>query len=248
MIKPPIVTREEDIISVGEVFGAPLVVKGRTWLPLTQLITWGFLTQWASNRNPERSWQENLGAGALSMVVLLGSEWCHNLAHAAAAKLVGKPVDAIRITWGMPLLVYHDVNDPTVTPSQHITRALGGPVFNAFMLPFAWLGQRLTQTSSILRDVADTALRMNAFLCTVSLLPIPGVDGGPLLKWSLVKYGSSVKDADETVRKVNWAVGGATAAASVAAFRKRRFLLGVLSALTAGVALAIAAKLLKEQQ
>ena len=100
MIKPPIVRPEEEITTVGEVFGAPLVVKGRTWPPLTQLVTWGFMTQWASNRNPERSWQRNLVAGAFSMVVLLGSEWCHNLAHAAAAKLVGKPVDAIRITWG----------------------------------------------------------------------------------------------------------------------------------------------------
>ena len=248
MIKPPIVTPEEDITTVGEVFSAPLVVKGRTWLPLTQLITWGFMTKWAGNRNPKRSWQGNMMAGALSMVVLLGSEWCHNLAHAAAAKLVGKPVDAIRITWGMPLLVYHDVNDPSVTPSQHIIRSLGGPVLNAMLLPFAWLGQRLTQTGSILRDVADTAVRMNAFLSTVSLLPIPGVDGGPLLKWSLVKNGSSVKEADETVRKVNWAVGGAAATASVAAFRRRKLLLGVLSAMTAGVALAVATKLLKEQQ
>jgi Zn-dependent protease len=248
MIKPPIVRPEEDITTVGEVFGAPLVVKGRTWLPLTQLVTWGFLTQWASNRNPERSWQRNLLAGAFSMAILLGSEWCHNLAHAAAAKLVGKPVDAIRITWGMPLLVYHDINDPTVTPSQHIIRALGGPVFNALLLPFAWLGRYLTQTGSILGDVANTALRMNAFLCSVSLLPIPGLDGGPLLKWSLVKKGWSVKDADETVRKVNWGVGGAAVSASVVAFRRRRPIIGLLCAMTAGVALAIAAKLLKEQK
>jgi Zn-dependent protease len=206
------------------------------------------MTQWASNRNPERSWQRNLVAGAFSMAILLGLEWGHNLAHAAAAKLVGKPVDAIRITWGMPLLVYHDVNDPTVTPSQHIIRALGGPVLNTLLLPFAWLGQRLTQTGSILRDVTDTALRMNAFLCTVSLLPIPGLDGGPLFKWSLVKKGWSVKDADETVRKVNWGVGGAAATASVVAFRKRRPIIGLLCAMTAGVALAIAAKLLREQQ
>lgn len=123
------------------------------------------------------------------MAILLGSEWCHNLAHAVAAKLVGKPVDSIHITWGMPLLVYHNVNDPTVSPSKHIIRALGGPVLNTLLLPFAWLGQYLTQTGSILGDVADTAVRINAILCTVSLLPIPGLDGESLLKWSLVKNG-----------------------------------------------------------
>ena len=161
---------------------------------------------------------------------------------------MGKPVDAIRITWGMPLLVYHDVNDPSVTPNQHLIRALGGPVFNALLLPFAWLGQSITQTGSILRDVADTAVRMNAFLCTISLLPIPGVDGGPLLKWSLVKNGWSAKDADETVRKVNWSVGGAAATSSAAAFRRHRPIIGVLCAMIAGVALAIATKLLREQR
>ena len=88
---------------------------------------------------------------------------------------------------------------------------------------------------------------MNAFLCTVSLLPIPGVDGGPLLKWSLVKNGWSAKDADETVRKVNWGVGGTAATASAAAFRRHRPIIGVLCAMIAGVALAIATKLLREQ-
>ena len=48
------------------------------------------------------------------MPIVLGSEWCHNLAHAAAARAIGKPVDAIRITWGMPLLVYYDINDKNV--------------------------------------------------------------------------------------------------------------------------------------
>jgi len=70
----------------------------------------------AKKRVPERSWLQSLGIGALTMLVVLGSEWCHNLAHAAAARMVGKPMDAIRITWGMPLVVYYDINDENVTP------------------------------------------------------------------------------------------------------------------------------------
>jgi hypothetical protein len=63
----------------------------------------------------------------------------------------------------------------------------------------------------------------------------------------LVKKEWSVEVADETVRKVNLGLGGAAASASAVAFRKRRPMIGLLCAMTAGVALAIATKLLKEQ-
>ena len=62
------------------------------------------------------------------MTAILGSEWCHSLAHAAAARSIGKPMDALRIDWGMPLVVYYDVDNEKVAPREHIIRALGGPV------------------------------------------------------------------------------------------------------------------------
>jgi len=85
--------------------------------------------------------------------------------------------------------VYYDINDETVTPRQHIVRALGGPICNALILPFALLFRRLARQGSMARDVANAAVGMNAFLCTASLLPIPGIDGGPALKWALVERG-----------------------------------------------------------
>ncbi len=142
MKKPSIVSPNEQVSEVGRVFDTPLVVKGQTWLPLTQLGAWGVLAWYAGKKKPERSWFERVGIGALTMPVVLGSEWCHNLAHAAAAYYTGKPMDAIRITWGMPLCVYYDINDASVSPRQHITRSLGGPIFNTIMLPitamFRW--------------------------------------------------------------------------------------------------------------
>jgi hypothetical protein len=110
MKKPAIVSPEDEVTKVGQAFSTPLVVKGKTWLPLTQLAAWPVMAWVARKRVPKRTWLQSLGVGALTTPVMLGSEWGHNLAHAAAARVVGKPMDAIRITWGMPLVVYYMIS------------------------------------------------------------------------------------------------------------------------------------------
>jgi Zn-dependent protease len=237
----------DEMTVVGEVFGAPLVVKGNTWLPVAELGAWGVMAWYAGVRQPERSWVERLVVGALTMPVVLGSEWCHNLAHAAAAKLVGKPMDALRVTWGMPLVVYYDIDDPNVTPRQHIVRSLGGPVFNILALQVAMLFRRLFRPGSIAHEVAEAAVTTNGFLVGVSLLPIPGIDGGPLLKWSLVEKGCSPEQADETVRKVNRAVSATLGLAGGLALKKRKWVLGGFLATLAAMALGVALGLLREK-
>jgi Zn-dependent protease len=246
--KPIVVKRAKDTTAVGRLFGIPLVVKGVTWLPLTQLVVWAIMAWVAGRGRSDRSWSKRLGIGALTMSAILGSEWCHNLAHAAAARFVGKPMDALRVAWGMPLVVYHDVGDQTVTPRQHILRALGGPVFNALLLPFALFLQRSTREGSALRDMANAAVGMNTFLCTGSLLPIPGIDGGPILKWSLVERGATSEKADEMVLGVDRVMGAGLGVAAGVALKKRRWVMGTILALYAAIALAIGFGYIKEQE
>ena len=248
MQKPAAVKPTDEVTTVGTVFGTPLVVKGRTWLPLTQVAVWLIMAWHAGRGRPERSWGKRLVTGALTMAAILGSEWCHNLAHAAAARLVGRPMDALRVTWGMPLVVYYDVNDQTVTPRQHIARALGGPAFNALLLPLALLLRKLTRPGSVPRDVVDAAAGMNLFLSTASLLPIPGIDGGPILKWALVAHGSAPQEADETVKAVDRAVGAGLGAAAGLAFKKRRRFLGAILGMFSLISLAVGFGLLREQE
>lgn len=248
MKKPTVVKPDDDVTTVGHVFGTPVVVKGKTWLPLTQLAVWAIMAWVAGRGVSDRSWRQRLGVGALTMSAILGSEWCHNLAHAAAARFVGKPMDALRVTWGMPLVVYHDIGDQTVTPRQHIIRALGGPLFNALLLPFALLFQRATREGSALRDVANAAVGMNTFLCTGSLLPIPGIDGGPILKWSLIERGHASEEADEMVKGVDRVMGAGLGIAAGVAFKKRHWLLGAILALFTVMALAIGFGYIKEQE
>jgi Zn-dependent protease len=248
MKKPAVVKPDDEVTIVGHVFGTRVVVKGNTWMPLTELAVWAIMAWVAGRGHSDRSWWKRLGVGGLTMTTILGSEWCHNLAHAAAAWLVGKPMDALRVTWGMPLVVYHDIQDETVTPSQHILRALGGPVFNALLLPLALLFRRFTREESVPRDVANAAVGMNTFLCTASLLPIPGIDGGPILKWSLVERGHTPEAADGMVKGADRVAGVGLGIAAGMALGKRRWLLGAILATFAALTLAFGFGLLKEQE
>ena len=207
MQKPPVLCPDDETISVGRVFATPLRVKGFTWFPLTQCIVWGIMSWIAGRTRPDRSLGERIRIATYTMPVVLGSEWGHNLAHAAAANRIGKPMDAIRITWGMPLCVYYDINDYSVTPRQHILRALGGPLFSFILLVISRTVRCITPRDSVFREVADVSYATNAFLSTVSLLPIPGIDGGPILKWSLGDSGRTVEEADQVIRKVDGALG-----------------------------------------
>lgn len=180
------------------------------------------------------------------MLVTLGSEWAHNLAHALAAKLTGKPVDAIRVVFGMPLLVYHDLHDPEVTPRQHIMRGFGGPLLNLMLIPLARLWQKRSPEATISRDLADSALVMNIFLLGAGLQPIRGLDGGVILKWVLVERGQSISQADANVRKANWFSGTGLAAGSAIALRKRQWWIGGMMGLLAGISFLIAKGWLKE--
>ena len=248
MIQPEVIHPDQQAVIVGRFFGTPLLVQGKTWLPVAQLLTWPVMSWVAKKRNPDRSWLRSFGIGALTTPIVLGSEWGHNLAHAAAAYWVGKPMDAIHIIGGMPRVVYYDINDLTVTPRQHILRALGGPCFNLLLLPLVILFGKFTRPKSIARDIADAAVMMNGFIPAAGLQPIPGLDGGPILKWVLVDRGCTIEGADRIVRKVDGVLGIIFALAGVLAFKTRRWIIGTLLLQYTAIALCVALGIFKEQK
>jgi Zn-dependent protease len=248
VIKPQALSLDQEFTAIGRVFDTPLVVVGKTGFPLTEIIVWGIMAREAGRRHPRRNWLTRLGVGTLTTAVILGSEWCHNLAHAAAARLVSHPANAIRITWGMPLLVYHEIEDMAVTPREHIIRALGGPVMNMFILGSVALFRPLTKPGSSARDIVDAALGMNAFLILGGMLPIPGIDGGAILKWALIEKGQTPTQADETIQKVDLVAAAGLGAGALAAFKKRQRFLGAIFASFAAIALAMGTGLLKEKE
>ena len=221
--------------------------QGWTWLPISQLIVWGVLSRESRKRNPGKSWFRAGVEGFCKMAVMLGSEWGHNLAHLTASNMIDKPMDQFRIQLGMPRCIYHQLNDPEVKPREHVVRALGGPVFNWMILPFTCLARRLTRPDSIAGATARTAFQTNLFLGLISLLPIPGIDGAPILKWSLVERGRTIPEADEVVRKANGPLALLLGLISSAAFLKKKPLLGFFSLMLGVTSLSVFTGLLKEE-
>ena len=247
MKKPAVVTPVDEVTTVAHIFDTRLVVKGWTWLPVFEVLTWGFMAWLVGRHAPPRTLRQRLGLGALLMPIVLGSEWLHNLAHAAAACLIHKPIDAIRIVWGTPLLVYFDIQDEQVMPRQHIARASGGPIFNLALLTIALLGRSRTRSNTAAREIADAAVGVNALIVGAGLLPIPALDGGAILKWSLVESGRTREDADEIVRRVNGPLSGLLMGGAVALFATGRRWQAAILGLLAATALAIWRGWLKEQ-
>jgi hypothetical protein len=173
------------------------------------------------------------------MLVFFGSEWCHNLAHVAAARSVGKPVDELRIIVGMPVLLYAEPEHPSITPRQHILRSAAGPLCSILLLVLSKLFQRASRPGSPARDVADTAVLMNTFTTVGAFMPVPAFDGGPLLKWSLVARGFSHARAAAVLRRSNQLIGPGLVGAAAAAVYKRSWLLALVLALLGGVSLSV---------
>jgi Zn-dependent protease len=246
-IKVNFLKPSDQVTVVGEIFHTPFVVKGLTWIPLIEIVAAGILTWVSGRRHPNWSLRKKITTGCMAAPIVVGSEWGHNLAHAAAADLIGKPMDAARITWGTPLLVYYDIEDSAVTPKEHIIRASGGPVFNACLVPILALLRRIQKPNSVAHEITDFALTANVFLCTAALLPIPGIDGGPILKWSLVGRGHTPRDADQIVKKVNGVLGFLLGLLGIQAFKNRRWFLGALLIQFASIALGVALGWLREK-
>jgi Zn-dependent protease len=247
MDTPTFLSPTDPVIHLGKVFDTPLVAKGWTWLPVNELALWIILSVRARRKHPDWSTPTQWLSGFLNMAVMLGSEWGHNLGHAAMARWMGKPMDALRVTWGMPLVIYYQPEEPSITPHQHILRSLGGPLLNLALLPLALLAKLFTRADTVARDAADAAVAMNTFLSTASLLPIPGIDGGPILKWSLVSQGKTPQEASAVVKKVNIYTAAGLGVVAGVTLKKKNWVLGGILALLGTIALAISLGWLKEK-
>jgi hypothetical protein len=203
---------------------------------------WGLLVWLTGRRHPELPWFERLLVGLLEMFLLLSADLGHALAHTVSARLAGAPTDQILVTAGMPRTLYW--NDD-VTPRVHRLRAVGGPLFNAVGLLASLLLRSLSGPRSLWREAADWSCVGHGFILAGSLMPLPTVDGGTLLKWSLVEHGRPPAEADVCVRGASLAVGGVASVAGLVAAAGRRWL--PAAALAAGGLVAIAAGLRKDQ-
>lgn len=219
-----------------EVFGTTVEIRPEVGLNLLAL--WAGAAVLAGRRRPERSWSTRLAIGGLSAAIWASADFGHALAHIASARAAGAPMDVVLVSQGMPRTIYYD-ND--VPPAVHITRSLGGPIFNALAMLVAFALRALRPAGSLGRELAGDAALGHGLLLAGSLAPLPIVDGGVILKWRLVQGGRSPEEADQLVRTAGVATGAAALGAAAALAAGKRWLpaLGLLG----GGVVAIAAAL-----
>jgi hypothetical protein len=205
----------------------PVVAQPDFW-PAPILLT-GLLAWVAGVRKPERTWFQRLGVALLAMSVATFADIGHAMAHTISAGLAGAPMDEILLSSGMPRTLYWN---NTVPPQTHIRRSLGGPVFSLIGFTLSLLWRRLAPHRSLSRDLADASLAGHSFILLGSIVPLPMVDGGIILKWKLVEVGQSPEQADQTVHKTSLSLGAAFLGlgALLGFVRKRKRAGGLLAA------------------
>jgi hypothetical protein len=209
------------------VWGTPVKISPLVMVNVLGL--WAGLSWLSGRRQPKRSWSTRLLVGALSTLALLVADIGHAMAHIVSARYAGAPMDEILVSEGMPRTIYHD-ND--VSPQAHRLRALGGPVFSAMGLLTSLLLRQRAPSGSTTREIVDWSCIGHGLILGGSLAPLTVVDGGSILKWTLVEQGKSPEEADATVKRASLALGAAATTAGVALATKRRWLpaLGLLVA------------------
>jgi hypothetical protein len=215
--------------------GASVVTQPAFW-PIPVLLT-GFLVWLAGIRKPTRSWPQRLGVALLAMSVAAPAEIGHAMAHTVSARLAGAPMDEILLSTSMTRTLY---KNNAVPPQTHIERSLGGPIFSlmSFLLSLLW--RRLSLRGTLSRDLADVSLVSHGFILLGSIVPLPMVDGGIILKWELVKAGQTPEQADQTVHRISLGLGASVLGlgAVIGCIGKRKLISGLLAV---GGAAAVAA-------
>ena len=174
---------------------------------------WGLAAWLAGRSHPERPWSVRILVGLLTTIAMMVADFGHAMAHIVSARYAGAPMDEILISEGMPRTLYYD-ND--VPPRAHRTRALGGPIFSAIGLVLSCLVRDLASRGSLVREVAGWSCLGHGFIMSAGLVPLPIVDGGTILKWTLVERGHTPEEADEVVAQVDLSLGAALTATGVA--------------------------------
>jgi hypothetical protein len=228
--------KTDDSPIVLEVFGTPVEVRPAVGLNLLAL--WIGAAVLSGRRKPERSWPIRLAIGGLSAAIWASGDFGHALAHIASARAAGAPMDVVRISQGMPRTTYYD-ND--VPPATHIIRSLGGPIFNTLGLLVSFALRALSPSGSLSRELAGDAMMGHGLLLAGSLVPLPIVDGGVILKWRLVQGGRSPEEADQLVKTAGVAAGAAALGAGAILGAGRRWLpaLGLVGAGAVAIAAAL---------
>jgi Zn-dependent protease len=177
------------------------VVRAKLVFILPLLLTlWAGLSWVGWRWHPGRTLPQALLIGLASTILLAFAEIGHPFAHVVSARYAGAPMDELLITNGMPRTLYWN---NAVSPDAHRLRALGGPVFNVLALLISAAVFGISSGHPVVQELAAWSAMGHGLLLIMSLVPVPMVDGGALLKWTMVARGRAPAQADALVQRVD---------------------------------------------
>jgi hypothetical protein len=186
------------------IFDTPIKVKATFLIYIVPL--WVGITWLGLHWHPSRGFWPGVLIGFVTVIILLIAEIGHPIAHIFSARYAGAPMDEIQISAeaGMPRTLYWN-NE--VSPDVHRMRAMGGLIFNLLGLLLSLAIYAVVPGNSIAWELAAWSAAGHGLLFIMSLAPVPMVDGGTILKWTLVARRRTVTEADEIVRRIDWVMG-----------------------------------------
>jgi hypothetical protein len=193
---------------------------------------WAMLTWAGWYWHPGRSVGQAVLIAFVAMVTLLVADVGHAIAHIQSANWAGAPMDLVLISMGMPRTIYSDDHVP---PAVHRKRAIGGPIFSAVGTILSLVVYLAASDGGLLSEWAGWSLIGHGFILLGSLAPLPMVDGGTILKWTLVERGRSEPEADEIVRRISWVIAALALTAGVVLALFGLWLAGLAALAVAGI-------------
>lgn len=168
---------------------------------------------------PQYSWPDRLRRGGLMLLTYILADLIHYVGHILSSRWAGGPIDRIHMAAPLPRAVYLD-ND--VPPRVHRLRSVGGPLASGLAALFFGALRLVIPKNSVGADWLKQSAGLNGLTAIGSLAPLPLVDGGAILKWTLVEQGQPPEAAEQKVQQVNLAFGTVAAVVGIALLLGRR--------------------------
>lgn len=167
---------------VGSLGGTKFLMRLNT-LPAYAALSIGALLL-ARLRKPNASWLESIRMGVGWFAAFEATQLVHTSGHIISARAVGAPMDAVIIVYSRQKNAYFNNN---VAPSQHIGRALGGPIASGAAALSSYL-LWYTRKFPLLSDFLRVWYLFNSAALLIALLPLKPFDGYVLLRWILAAW------------------------------------------------------------
>lgn len=220
--------------------GTPVKVRPGFWLMVLGL--WALLAWLGHWRWPGQSLGAYLLVGGVGMLLAMLADVGHACAHTIGARWANAPMDVILLGPHMPRTLYWN-ND--VPPRAHIMRSLGGPVYSGIglLLGLGWL--MIASQGTAVAYLGEIWTLTNGFIFMAVFAPLQIVDGGVILKWTLVWGGMTRVRADDLVERLGLGLGAGLLATAVLLLVAKVWLLGGLICLLGFVMLGAALKIIR---